>query len=295
MSRSAERTIAEWIRETAERLEATSESPRVDAEYLVAYCVRVERRHLLARQHESIALPALENLVERRLRHEPIAYILGEWEFYGVSLCVDPPALVPRPETELLFEEANFYLAAREMEHARILDLCTGTGCIALAFATTPMDFIITATDINPDTLRVARRNVRRHRKEEWVRLHEGDLFDALPKHTAPFEVIVSNPPYVSEAEYETLAPDIRDYEDPHALLAGPDGLAFYRRIIAEAPAWLAPGGFLGLEIGESQAEAVQALMKDAGFDGIEVKKDLAGHDRVVTGMKPPIIKPTVF
>jgi len=292
------RAIGVWIRETAKRLEATSETARVDAEYLVAHCVHAERRHLLARQHEIAALPALEELVQRRLRHEPIAYILGEWEFFGVPLAIRPPVLVPRPETELLVEVARGHAAAHGLATFHALDLCTGSGCIALAMACATHAEMggatVDATDINPEAVNLAEENIRRHQKQDCVHVYHGDLFDALDggRNARGYDIIVSNPPYVSEPEYETLAPDIREYEDPAALLAGPDGLAFYRRIIAEAPGWLREGGLLALEIGEDQAQAVKALMTAAGFESIDAVNDLAGIERVVSGIKPPIIRP---
>lgn len=288
MSNPAEaRPVSAWIRETAERLAATSETPRVDAEYLAAHCLGVERRALMARSHQSAPLPGLEALVQRRLQHEPIAYILGEWEFFGIPLEVAPPVLVPRPETEHLVETALAHLAREAIPAPRVLDVCTGSGCIALAIALHAPSAQVTATDIRPETLAVATRNVDRHQLAGRITLLPGDLFDALPGGATPFDAILSNPPYVAEAEYATLAPDIRNHEDPAALLAGPDGLDCYRRIVAGAPDRLAPGGLLALEIGDEQAAAVSALMRGAGFTAIAVQKDLAGHDRVVSGVRP--------
>jgi len=284
---SEARPLGDWIRETAARLDASSETPRVDAEYLVAHCVGVERPQLLAMQRECVALPGLDELVLRRLKFEPIAYILGEWEFYGIPLFVGAPALVPRPETELLVDAVRAHLTTRGKLQAAILDLCTGTGCIPLAIARHAPESKVMATDINPETLTIAQRNIRRHGMQDRISLLQGDLFDAIPNAGAAFDVIVSNPPYVSEAEYETLAPDIRDYEDPKALIAGADGLALIRRIVAEASKWLCEGGFLALEIGDEQAASVQALMREAGIEHIEALQDLAGIHRVVTGVRP--------
>lgn len=282
------RRIADHIRETAQRLENTSQTPRVDAEYLVALAAGISRPSLLARLHACLALPDLDTLVERRQRHEPIAYILGEWEFYGIELEVAPPALVPRPETEHLVEVGVRFLRAGGDPAARALDLCTGTGCVAIALASEVPGIALAATEINDTTLALAARNVSRHRLGDRIALHQGDLFDALPPRCVDrFDLIVSNPPYVSEADYATLAPDIRDWEDPSALLGGADGLDLVRRIVREAPAWLRSGGMVALEIGDEQAPGVMALLREAGYRGIAVTRDLAGIDRIVSAVRP--------
>jgi release factor glutamine methyltransferase len=223
----------------------------------------------------------LESLVLRRLAHEPVAYILGNWEFFSLEFDVMPPLLVPRPETEHLVEVALDYLGD---SRGRVLDLCTGTGCIILSIAKNAKGGEWWATDLNPLAVSTARANAARHGVA--LNLVEGDLFAPLPGDARPFDVIVSNPPYVEDREWEGLAPDIRNYEDPRALLSGSDGLDCVRRIVADASEWLVPGGLLALEMGESQGPALRALLAGAGYEDIKITKDLAGHDRIASGRK---------
>ncbi len=194
--------------------------------------------------------------------------------------------LIPRPETEHLAEAALAHLAKRpdNAPAARVLDLCTGTGCVAVTLARHMPTAKLTATDLNPDAAALARENAAHNGVP--LRVLEGDLFAALPPDEPPFDVVVANPPYVEAAEWDGLMPDIRLHEDPAALLAGEDGLDLIRRIIAEAPAHLAPGGLLALEIGETQYPAVAELLAEKGFGDIKPIKDLAGIDRIAVAVK---------
>jgi release factor glutamine methyltransferase len=240
---------------------------------------------------EEVDAPGFDELLARRQAYDPLAYILGEWEFFALRFKVRAPLLVPRPETEHLVEAALEFLSGRRpgvpgpRNGGRVLDLCTGTGCVAVALAVNAPRFQYTATDLRPEALSTAAENARLHGVD--LALHLGDLYGALPKPETSrrFAAVVSNPPYVAEAEYAGLSPVIRRHEDPGALLAGIDGLDCIRRIVAGAPVRLAPGGLLALETGETQTDAVSMLLRAAGFHDIRTDRDLAGHPRIVSGI----------
>ncbi len=278
-------TVAQRLAEAAQCLRPVTDTPRLDAEILLAHAAGMPRSALLARLHEALPAPGFEKLLERRLQYEPIAYIVGTWEFFSLEFIVRPPILTPRPETEHLVEMALEYLRGRGAAAGppRVLDLGTGAGCVAIATARNlPCD--MTATDINPDAVALARENAAKH--GVFIQACTGDLFDALPPAAPPFDCIVSNPPYVEEDAWPGLSPVIRLHEDPVALLAGADGLAVIRRIIARAPAHLRPGGLLALEIGEKHFHRVARLMHDAGFRDIVCRPDLAGIPRIIGGLR---------
>lgn len=215
--------------------------------------------------------------LKRRMQHEPCQYIIGHTEFYGLSFLVNEHVLIPRQDTELLVEEALKTTA----EDSAVLDLCTGSGAVAVAIKHTHPGAAVTALDISKEALETAKKNAEQNGCE--IEFLLSDLFEELGAERK-FDVIVSNPPYISETEYETLMPEVKDHEPSLALLAGEEGLDIYRRLIAEAPRYLVKGGALLVEIGCSQAEAVSRLFKENGFKEIEVIKDLAGLDRVVRG-----------
>ncbi len=277
------------IRHAAAHLVHVTDTPRLDAEILYAHAAGLSRAALLTRLRDPVPAPGFEDFVARRGASEPIAYIVGEWEFFSLPFLVRPPLLVPRPETEHLVEVALSYLqgkragAAGAPPGAPVLDLCTGTGCVAVALAKQAPAYRYSATDQAPEAVRTAGENARRHGVR--LQLYEGDLFEAVPRGAA-FTAIVSNPPYVGADEWDTLPPVIRNYEDPAALLAGGDGLALIRRIIGRAWAHLLPGGLLALEIGETQRAAVHALFVEAGFRDIQTVIDLGGHPRIVSGLR---------
>jgi len=275
-------TVREVLAETARRLAAVTETPELEANLLAGHAWGWDRTRLIMNATAVADSSLLEPLVLRRLAHEPVAYILGNWEFFSLEFDVTPPLLVPRPETEHLVEVALDFLGESE---GRVLDLCTGTGCIILSIAKNAKGGEWWATDLNPLAVSTARANAVHHGVA--LNLVEGDLFAPLPGNAGTFDVIVSNPPYVEDREWERLAPDIRNYEDPRALLSGRDGLDCIRRIVAQAQDWLVPGGLLALEMGESQGPALRALLDGAGYEDIMITKDLAGHDRIASGRKP--------
>ncbi len=212
-------------------------------------------------------------LLEQRLTHLPVQYIMGESCFCGLDFIVNRNVLIPRPETELL-AEAVF----TSCEGKTVLDLCTGSGCIAVTVAKLGKPAAVTACDISDGALSVAKENALKNHAD--IRFLQGDLFEAVGNER--FDVIVSNPPYIATKEIDELMPDVRDFE-PHLALDGDtDGLSFYRRIAEEAGQHLTENGRLCLEIGNDQGESVPKLLKNAGFSDIVVKKDYSGNDRMV-------------
>ncbi len=218
--------------------------------------------------------------LQRRLAGEPLQYVLGEWEFAGCPLFVGPGALIPRADTEILLERALALCKAEGFASA--LDLCTGSGALAVALAVHGGLKTVAAADISPQALFWARKNAARSRSA--IEFYEGDLFAPVPGR---FDLIVSNPPYIPTGDLAGLDREVREHEPRLALDGGADGLAFYRRIAAEAGGHLTPGGALLLEVGVGEAGAVQALLRGAGFANIRCTKDLAGIPRVVEGRAP--------
>ena len=252
---------------------AGSESPRLDAELLLAEAMGTDRAALIAdpgRELDPEAAGAFRDMARRRAQREPVAYILGRKGFRRLELEVDPRVLVPRPETEHVVE------AALALPHgARVVDVGTGSGAIALALADERPDLRVLATDSSADALAVARANAARLGIE--VELLQGDLLEPV---AGPVDAVVSNPPYV--ARDDPLPPEVSRYEPAGALYAGDDGLAVLRRL---APAAAAAGAaFCAFEVGEGQAPAVEDLLREAGFDEVERVRDLAGVERVVVG-----------
>jgi release factor glutamine methyltransferase len=231
----------------------------------------------------------LDTMVARYRTGEPIQYVLGRWEFRRVELAVDRRVLIPRPETELV-AGAAIELAAAAGPPRLVADLGTGSGAIGLAIATElPLaGTTVWLTDVSADALDVARANLAGiGRAAVNVRIAEGGWFEALPADArGSFDVLVSNPPYVADGAAE-LAPDVLEWEPASALLAGPDGLADIRELVAGAPEWLADDGWLVLEVGADQGAAVARLLAEAGYRDVEIRPDLAGHDRIAVARRP--------
>lgn len=258
---------------------------RLDAELLLAHVLGCNRLRLIIESERPLTateLAAYRELIKRRRAAEPIAYILGEREFYALPIRVDRRALIPRPDTETLVEVALERTRQRSM-YGTALDLCTGSGCVVIALAKQRPTWNFTATDVDEETATLAWENVLRTGVAHHVRVLLGDLFGAVPEGER-FDLVTANPPYIPSAEIPTLDPDIREYEPRRALDGGPDGLDLVRRIVAEAPDYLAPGGVLALEIGYDQAERTEALFAERGFSAIERRRDYGEHERVVSG-----------
>lgn len=222
-------------------------------------------------------------LTERRISGEPVAYITGAWEFYGLPMFVTPDVLIPRMDTELLVDTAKELLNGRKMD-ARVLDLCCGSGCIACAVGHEMPAARIVAVDLSAKALEVTRRNVAANRLSSRVICMQADATASPPMSMGQFDMIVSNPPYVRSADMKKLDPSVRDFEPSWALDGGKDGLKFYKAIIKYWKSVLRPGGYLLFEVGEGQAESVKEMMLAGGFRSVSSKFDTLGVERVVMG-----------
>ena len=239
-------TVLEVIQRSSEFLARKGvESPRLQIELLLAHVLQLPRLKLYLnfdRALNSLELETVRSFVKRRAAREPLQHILGTTSFCGLEIAVNSNVLVPRPETELLTERAIEYLSCLPSEPGIVLDFGTGSGCIALAVAIRCPNAEIHALDISEEALAVARQNAARLQVEGRIRFYLGDGFAALPC-ARQFHLIISNPPYIAGSEIESLEPEVRFHDPRLALDGGIDGLDFYRRIAAEAPAWLAPQG----------------------------------------------------
>jgi release factor glutamine methyltransferase len=261
------------------------ESPRLDAELLLGRVLSCGRIQLIADARRVLGageLADFRELLKRRRAREPTAYILGEREFYGRMFRVDRRVLIPRPDTETLVEVALERTRDRSMS-MRALDLCTGSGCVAITLARERRTSLFVATDVSGDALDVARDNALRLGAYN-VAFRTGDLFAAVDA-SMRFDLVTANPPYIAQAEMSGLQPEIRDYEPPGALAGGVDGLAVVRRIVAQSRAHLASAGRLVLEVGFGEAAAAAALLDAAGFEQVEVRRDYGRVERVVSGV----------
>ena len=257
-----------------------------DAEFLLLHTLGMSRATLLAYPERELTADqqmAYEGNVARRLTHEPIQYITGQQEFYGLTMKVTPAVLIPRPETELLVEAVLGLLHADAP--LRIVDIGTGSGAIAIALAVHLPHAKITALDVSTAALAVAEDNAREHRVADRIRFLQSDLLSAVGAGVAVFDAIVSNPPYVAEADRNTLHPEVRDYEPASALFAGESGLDIYRRLIPAALAALKPSGLLALEIGQGQEAAIGDLLER--WKNVSFLKDLQSIPRVGLARRP--------
>jgi release factor glutamine methyltransferase len=279
-------TLQEWVGKGEAQLRQGPhpERARRDAETLLLHIIRRNRAALLARWNEVLDAEEASLYVEfiaRRLAGEPIQYIFGETEFYGLPFHVTRDVLIPRPETEHLVEHV-LELAGR-FTQPRIADVGAGSGAIAVTLAAKLPDAYLTAIDLSAPALAIAEENAKRNGVA--IRFLRGDLLSPVARER--FEIVVSNPPYVPRADLVTLSVEVRNYEPALALFAGDDGLEVYRRLIPAAFEVLAPGGFLALEIGYDQSPAIAALLSDAGFAQIEFLPDLQGILRVASARHP--------
>jgi len=280
-------SLREWLQQGEARLHAGPhpERARLDAETLMLHLIGKNRAWLLAHLEDEFGgckSIGYSQQIERRLAGEPIQYITGECEFYGLSFSVNRDVLIPRPETEHVVEKV--LELASLLVGPRLVDVGTGSGAIAIALAHESPGAKVTATDVSDAALRVARRNAERTGVAERIRFLEGDLLK--PVAAEQFEFVVSNPPYVATDDRASLALEVRDHEPDVALFAGSNGLDIYRRLVPAAYRVLVAGGFAVFEIGYGQAEAVAELFSAAGFVDIEFAKDLQGVDRVITARR---------
>lgn len=285
-SQPDEWTIEAVLRWATEDFRARGlEMPRLDAEVLLAHASSSTRIQLIVNAKSPLGpeeLGRFREMVKRRRAREPTAYILGAREFYGRAFRVDRRVLVPRPDTEALVDVALFRTRRLSMS-MRALDLCTGSGCVALTLARERPTSSVVAADVSDDALAVARDNAARLGAYN-VAFRQGDLFDALDP-ALRFDLVTGNAPYIGSGEISTLAPDIRDFEPRLALDGGDDGLAVVRRIVQSAPAHLRSSGVLAVEVGKGQAPLVAELFARMGFSEVELRRDYARVERVVSGV----------
>ncbi len=229
------------------------------------------------------AAARFRGLMERRLKGEPVAYLIGEWEFYGLTLEVCRDVLIPRPDTETLVDRGILFV--RDLpEGTRVLDLCAGSGCVGLAIAENCPNTQVVLAEWSEDAIRVCRQNIRRRELNGQVQAAQADAM-APPSHVLrDFDLILCNPPYIPTADLEGLESSVRDYEPHMALDGGADGMDFYRAIARDWRCALKPGGMLAFEVGIHQAPAVERILAENGFTDIQTTRDPGGHQRVVEG-----------
>ena len=259
------------------------ENETAESWFLMEHSCGADRSFYLLHQQEEMPedeLQAYLELAEKRCQRIPLQHLTGEQEFMGLPFFVNEHVLIPRQDTEILAEKALQILKNME-ESPRVMDLCTGSGCIAVSIKAYQKNAVVEGFDISREALNVAERNASDNQTE--VKFVQSDLFSEAEGR---YDMIVSNPPYIPSAVIPTLMPEVRDHEPVEALDGMEDGLYFYRKIVAESGAYLKPGGYLLFEIGAEQGAAVSGLMREYEFEEIEVIPDLAGLDRVVKGRR---------
>jgi len=264
------------------------EASELEARLIVCHCAQRTREELLAISKlyaSDIKIrKKIEECLERRLQGEPIAYITGEWEFYGLPLIINEHVLIPRVDTELLAQKA-IELLKGGIHQTRVLDLCTGSGCVGLAIAANSPSSRIVMIDSSTEALAVCRQNMIMNNLSRNITAMEADVLKKPPTILGEFDLIVSNPPYIPSADIETLDYSVKDYEPLIALDGGEDGLKFYRAIVSNWSKLLKDGGHMMLECGEGQAADVCAILEQNSFVDINTHEDTLGIERVVTGM----------
>lgn len=277
--------VLDWTRGYFE--ERGLENPRLDAEVILSYALDTPRVMLYARHDQPLSeaeRDKIRPLVARRAKHEPVAYITGERGFWSFELEVSPATLIPRPDTETLVERALSQLPADAA--GPVADVGTGTGCVALALLSERKQLELYATDISAPALAVAQKNADKLGLQDRLQILQGDLLEPVPEDR-PLALVTANLPYIPSADMAGLMPDVRDFEPQLALDGGPGGLVLIDRLIPQAAARLAPGGWLLLEAGDGQLEAVGARLREAGFVDVRLSEDGAGLLRVAEGRRP--------
>jgi release factor glutamine methyltransferase len=285
-------TLIETLNSAAIILSTASiTNARLDAEVLLAHIIRKDRVWLVTHRDDVLAdkdQQDFDDAIRRRIRREPLQHIIGNQEFWGLEFKVTPDVLIPRPETEFIVEAA-LEIVHKRNQQVRIIDLCTGSGCIAVSLAKELTSAHVIATDASEKALAVARENARNHGVADRIRYLEGDLFDPLEELDIreQIDIIVSNPPYVRAGDLTTLQPEVRDYEPKLALVAGPEGTEIAAKIIKFASEYLKKNGLLIMEMGLGQVEALAKMVEATGaYAKPEILKDLAGIDRVIIARK---------
>jgi len=268
------------------------ETPRLDAELLLAHALGIGRTRLYTCLRD-VLLPEQEatfwQCIQRRTQREPLQYITGVREFWSLEFKVDRRALIPRPETEVVVETGLRLITSSAVgtPAPRILDVGTGSGCIAIALATELPHATIWATDVSAEALSLAHENARYHNVEERIRFLSGNLFAPLAGKEGSFDLIIANPPYIARSEFNILPPEVRDWEPRGALDGGNNGLDFYRYLVSEGPRYLCSGGWLVMELGAGQSPAVTRLIQEqSDLQDSSCVQDYAGHPRVGVARK---------
>lgn len=266
---------------------ADTGDPTLEAREIICFATG-KTREQLARDGMLYMSPDQERrtrqLVERHLKGEPVAYLIGEWEFYGLPLDISSDVLIPRPDTETLAETAIEY--CKTLGAGRVLDLCAGSGCVGLAVAAHVPSARVVLADVSEAALRICRQNIRRNNLSARVEQVEADALEKPTSNLGEFQCIVSNPPYIPSKDIDGLDASVRDYEPHLALDGGEDGLIFYRSIVEHWTPFLAPGGRMCFEVGIGQADSVLRIMRAGGYGDIQIIKDLNGIQRVVYGTR---------
>jgi len=283
---SSDVTVGQAVNAATQRLEeAHISTARLDAQVILAHVLGVDRSWLFA-HYEQILSPEhadrYTELVVRRTAREPVAYLVNRREFYGIDLYVDQRVLIPRPETEMLVDQVLTEATIRDPQHLVVADVGTGSGAISIAVAVNAANTQLYALDVSADALAVAQRNVDAHHLQQRIHLIQSDLLALLPERA---DIVVANLPYVTSGDYPTLAPDVRDYEPPHALVAGAQGLDLIARLLPQLPDHCKPGCLVVLEIGYNQGDDVLRLVEQLLPEAtqLELQRDYQGHDRIVS------------
>ncbi len=293
MEKEKDWTVLRLLQWTTDYFEARGfDSPRTTSEMLLAHVLSYKRLDLYLQFDKPVLQPELSRFreaVKRRLRNEPVQYIIGETEFYSLKLRVDRSVLIPRPETEILVDKAVQNCSERfgAEEQLTLLDVGTGSGNVAIGIAGNIPAADINAMDISKDALALAKKNAEMNGLNGRIHFRELSLFSAGPSEFMNLSGVVSNPPYVAPQDYALLPAEIRDYEPECALSDGGDGFTFYPELCRRSMEWLRTGGFLLVETGMGGAPKVASIFRDSGFCNIEIIRDLNDIERVVCGWKP--------
>lgn len=281
------RKLLDWLRSALK--DKGIDDARLCAELLVAHVLGCQRLRLYM-EADRPAMPdeltRLRDLAKRALNHEPVQYLVGEASFYGISLKADKRALIPRPETQTLVDEAVAAIKTIEGRAPLVADVCTGSGCVAIAIASQAPNAILHACDVDAHALSLATENIERTGLTARITTFEGDLLASLPDGE-PYDTIVANPPYIPDDEWDAVASNVKDHEPTHALRGGADGLDLVLPLVAQAAERLQPGGLLAIEVAAARAEAALALLtSDDRYGECRIVRDFAGRPRVVAALR---------